>query len=461
METLDKTIQTSLIELIDGNTFSEVCLSYYVLFDIPLRVFDQKGDLITEAVHSQPVCQTLGKVDSGRKKCTETRLDIKKMVLKGKDTDFIDCVCGLRYAITPIRFQEMNLGKTVIGPYLPTEFVQPPEAFSSLDPPVLESEIIEEFTRMRRVSGAAITKIVTAMNSVVDLVLFSAHKAHLTNQMHIASVRESYRELTEKNRQLEELHDQMQEFERLKSNFLATVSHELRTPLTSIIGYSDMLTEGIAGNLDDEQRQFVQTIKTKGDELLSLISSILDFSRIETGHLDLRYVEIDPKELVDSAVEPIKERAERRGTRLVLDAPTSLPTISLDPEKIHTAISHLVENAVKFSTPGGIVRVSLQIVTDDGGDSSDDGFGAVLMTSPDMLEIAVEDWGIGINEKEQGQIFSPFAQLDNSSTREQGGAGLGLAVVKHFVEAHGGQVKVKSRLGEGSKFTVLIPIIQR
>jgi signal transduction histidine kinase len=290
------------------------------------------------------------------------------------------------------------------------------------------------------------------------VILFSAHKAYVTSELHVAAIRESYHDLTEKNRRLEEMHEEMREFERQKSNFLAMVSHELRTPLTSIIGYSDMLSEGIAGTLGEEQRQFVETIKTKGDELLRLISSILDFSQIDTGHMALQLTETGVEELLRASVHNNRELATRRGVKLSYEVPKDLPRITLDPEKIRTSIGHLIDNAVKFSPPDTVVKVSAQVVPSSEEDGAEDGFGFVLMASPDMLEISVEDFGPGIEDAEQASIFKPFTQLDASSTREHGGAGLGLAIVKHYVEAHGGRVKVMSNVGEGSRFAIRLPL---
>ncbi|MCP4601829.1 MAG: histidine kinase [Proteobacteria bacterium] len=458
-QTLD--LNASLTDLLEGSAFSEVCESYYNLFDVPIRVFDKDGKLLAEVVRSHSPCRYINQFEAGRQQCTKTRLIIKNPTPEDSSIEHTDCVCGLRYIKAPILFQKEVAGKVVLGPYLPAELDTIPTEAVALDMQIDPGTLQQKLDNMRKISKTAVRKIMTALLSVIDVILFSAHKAHVTSQIHITSIRESYQELTEKNRELKAMNEQIHEFERLKSNFLATVSHELRTPLTSIIGYSDMLTEGIAGKLDEEQTQFVKTIKAKGDELLKLITSILDFSQIETGHLDLRWTSCDPKEVVESAIEEGRELAERRGNRLVLDIQTDLPAVCLDPEKIRTAVDHLVENAVKFSSPGGIIKISSRIVSPEEEDSPEDGLGFVLMTSPDMLEISVEDYGIGITEENQSEVFSPFIQVESSSTREYGGSGLGLAVVKHYVEAHGGQVTVKSRIDEGSKFTVRIPIVDR
>ncbi len=461
MGSLGQSLNASLAELLEGSSFTEVCLSYYNLFEVPIRVFDKEGNLLAEVVQTHGPCQYLNRFEAGRKICTATRLEVKKPETDSTELSFTDCICGLRYTQAPIIFQTEVAGKIVLGPYLPTELKQLSESLTGVDERFDVPFLKEELGKLRKVSQTAIRRIAAAIASVVDVILFSSQKAHVTTQMHIAAVRESYRELSDKNRELEEMNEQMQEFERLKSNFLSTVSHELRTPLTSIIGYSDMLVEGIAGDLGDEQKQFVKTIKAKGDELLKLISSILDFSRIETGHLDLHWMECNPSDVVEAAVDANQDLADRRGARLVLDVAEGLPTVSLDPERVRTAVDHLVQNAVKFSSPGSVVKVTVQIISPEEEDVPEDGLGFVLMSKPDMLEIAVEDFGIGISEGDQAQIFSPFTQLDNSSTREHGGSGLGLAVVKYYISAHGGEVRVSSRVDEGSKFSIWIPLVDR
>ncbi len=443
----------------EGSSFREVCEAYYKLFDVPIRVFDKEGNVLAEVTGHLSPCRYVNKFEKGRKECTGTRLRVKKNIPE-KGLAGATCVCGLQYAAAPIYYQNAVVGKVVLGPYLPVESEGAKKEKGTLGGEFEKDELERRIGSMRQVSKKAIEKIVNAIMSVVDVVLFASHKAHVTSQIHLSSIRESYKELAEKNRELESMHEQMREFERLKANFLSTVSHELRTPLTSIIGYSDMLAEGIAGELDPEQQQFVLTIKDKGDELLRLISSILDFSRIETGHLDIRWTKTDPKELIEEAADEADELAKRRGIRLSVDIP-ELPPVWLDPEKIRGAIDHVIENAVKFSTPQGVVKIGARMLDPDEEELPDEGFGFVLMASPKQLEIFIEDYGIGIAEGDQGEIWAPFAQLDNSSTREHGGAGLGLAVVKHYVEAHGGQVLVNSNPGEGSKFMIRIPVVDR
>jgi signal transduction histidine kinase len=456
---LDTALAPVLSDLIDGGSFLEVLNNYNRLFDLPVRVFDAEGNLIAEAAASLPVCRTFGQTEPGKKRCIATRMKIKKTMPEDKRLLSIDCACGVRYTAAPIAMQGTAVGKLVLGPYRPSD--QELQSRPSVIPPDEEIDLQETaslLSGMRQTPMSLIRKIASAMLSVLDAVLFSSHKALVTSEMHIAAIHESFNEVTEKNRQLEEMNDRMKEFDRMKSSFLSTVSHELRTPLTSIIGYSDMLVAGIAGNLGEEQRRFIDTIKTKGEELLSLISSILDFSQIETGHLTLAAETVNPKDLLENVVHRFEETAARRGARLSLHLSDNLRMVALDVAKIQSAVGHLIDNALKFSPPGAVVRVSAEIVDVKGDDLDDDGIGFVLLGTSKQLEISVQDFGPGIAEEDQTVIFEPFTQLDSSTTREHGGSGLGLALVKQFVSAHNGQVEVHSTLSEGSRFLIRLPV---
>jgi len=461
MDSIAPALKISLKELVDQSTFGEVAASFTRLFDISVRIFDLDGNLLVEAEKQNPLCRYLESLSGARGRCTVHRSKLKAFRPSSGEAavESAPCFCGCDYAITPVVHETEVIGKIVIGPYLPAELERLPQALLELEPSIDVQRVRDSMASVRRLTAATAGRLAHTVASVIGALLFVSHKTHVLSQMHIAAVRESFRELTEKNRRLEEMAETQRAFERNKSNFLAMVSHELRTPLTSIIGYSDMLIEGIAGPLAPEQKQFATTIKSKGDELLKLISSILDFTQMDSGRLTLRPTDTDVAALVAEVVAKQKEQAARRGIRLVTDVAPDLPIASLDPEKIGTALTHLLDNAIKFSSPGGVVKISARVAQADETDGAEDGVGFVLMTTLDRLEIRVEDFGIGIGDGEQDRIFAPFTQIDNSSTREHGGAGLGLAIVKHYVEAHGGHVIVHSRTGEGSAFTVRLPLL--
>ncbi|HEX7664064.1 MAG TPA: HAMP domain-containing sensor histidine kinase, partial [Polyangiaceae bacterium] len=294
------------------------------------------------------------------------------------------------------------------------------------------------------------------LKSTLDLILFSGHKSLLTSQMHLASVRESYRELQEKNAKLQEAFDRLKELDRLKSNFLATVSHELRTPLTSIIGYSEMLTEGIAGELGAEQREFVDTIHEKGEQLLTLITGLLDLSKLESGSLTIRknWVGITP--ILEAVVSTCQPNARKKGVSVNLDVEKHIVDVRADPERLRQVFINLVDNAVKFTPTGGAITITARNMGSDAGDDDTAGF-ALLAPVQTRVEIRVADTGIGIPPRERQKVFDPFYQVDSGSTREYGGTGLGLSIVKRLVDAHNGTVHVEDNVPQGTVFVVRLP----
>jgi signal transduction histidine kinase len=276
--------------------------------------------------------------------------------------------------------------------------------------------------------------------------------------MHLLSVRESYRELAEKNDELQRAYDQLKELDRLKSNFLATVSHELRTPLTSILGYSEMLTAGLTGPLTAEQIDFIGTIHNKGELLLKLISSLLDLGKLEQGHLALQLDTLDPVLLLKDLRETVAPLAQRKGIRVEVVAPEGpLPPFRADPLRLRQVLGNLLDNALKFTPRDGTVTLAVRATTLDGGDDGDPYGRALLAVPRGAVEFRVQDTGKGIPAQEHEKIFQAFYQVDGSSTREHGGTGLGLSIVKRLVDAHGGQIRIESEPGRGTTFLVTIP----
>ena len=285
------------------------------------------------------------------------------------------------------------------------------------------------------------------LHRVADAFIVDGIKRAMSARMHMATVEEASRELTEKNRRLAQAVERLQEADRVKSNFLATVSHELRTPLTSVIGYSEMLLEGIAGELNDEQREYVRTVMEKGDQLLQLITGILDISRMEAGEMKIERHPFDLDEVVGVALSTIAPHARRKKLVMSCTVPEALPLVLGDRDKIRQVLLNLLGNAVKFTPEGGKVEVTAQL--------------APLLPAAESnraVRVSVRDSGIGVPPEHQKRVFDPFFQVDNSSTREYGGTGLGLSIVKRLVEAHGGVVWVESEAGKGSTFSFTVPL---
>lgn len=307
-----------------------------------------------------------------------------------------------------------------------------------------------------RMSGERARVFLDHLRLTLDLILHARQRANYAATMHLASVEESYSELLRKNSALEEAFERLQELDHLKSSFLATISHELRTPLTSIIGYSEMLAEGMCGPLTKEQLEFVQTIRQKGDQLLKLILSLLDLSKLESGTLRMHPIAIPVEALLGDAISTMNPTASKKGVKLTLESGPPVPYLRADPDRLRQVFVNLVENAVKFTPKGGEVSLSVRLV--DSTANTDSGGVVLLAPVRRELEVRVKDTGLGIPTHERNRIFDPFYQVDQSSTREQGGAGLGLAIVKRIVEAHGGRIRVEENVPRGAVFVVSFPL---
>jgi signal transduction histidine kinase len=345
----------------------------------------------------------------------------------------------------------------IVGPFVPAGVSAVPPSLLAVDSGVDGGRAQALLLKMPRVKADTVTRIAAHLKSTLDLILFSGHKAHVTSKMHLASVRESYRQLEDKTARLQEAFDRLRELDRLKSNFLATVSHELRTPLTSIIGYSEMLTEGMAGDLAPEPMEFVRTIHEKGQQLLSLIMGLLDLSKLESGtmRMSMRVVRVAP--VLGEAVSTLTPLARKKGVVLSLDAAPDLAEIRADPERLRQIFHKLVENALKFTPHQGSVTLRARMV-DDVSDSDEGGL-SILAPTQARVEVRILDTGIGIPAREREKVFDAFYQVDSSSTREYGGTGLGLSIVKRLVEAHAGRIHIEDNAPRGTVFVISLPQI--
>jgi signal transduction histidine kinase len=327
---------------------------------------------------------------------------------------------GRVYYVLGLQHEGDAIGKVVVGPF--AEGTEIPQAL----------------------------KMSELLHRVADAFILEGIKRAMSARMHMATVEEANRELTEKNKRLAQAVDRLQEADRIKSNFLATVSHELRTPLTSVIGYSEMLLEGIAGELNEEQREYVRTVMEKGDQLLQLITGILDISRMDAGEMRFEKTAFDLDEVVSIALSTIAPHARRKRITVACELKAHLPHALGDRDKIRQVLLNLLNNAIKFTPEGGRIKVSATV-------------GRVAPNneqSPAAVQVTVQDSGIGVPPEHQKRIFDPFYQVDNTSTREFGGTGLGLNIVKRFVEGHGGSVWVESPVenNKGSAFHFTLPL---
>jgi GAF domain-containing protein len=224
-----------------------------------------------------------------------------------------------------------------------------------------------------------------------------------------------------------------------KSEFLANMSHELRTPLNAIIGFSELLSERLYGDLNEKQEEYLKDIHASGQHLLSLINDILDLSKIEAGRMELELTDFDLPTAIDNALILVRERAGRRGIALQQTADEELGQIRGDERKIKQVLLNLLSNAIKFTPDRG--RIDVRAVPIDGA-----------------VEVSVSDTGVGIAPEDQEAIFEEFRQVGTADKKVEG-TGLGLALSRKFIELHGGRIWVESQVDVGSRFAFTIPIL--
>jgi PAS domain S-box-containing protein len=249
------------------------------------------------------------------------------------------------------------------------------------------------------------------------------------------------RRVDERTADLSQVNAELTRAMRTKDEFLATMSHELRTPLNGILAFSEMLTEQIAGPLNESQIRSAQHIESSGRHLLALINDILDLSKVEAGHMDI-YLEVHQVvEICEASMLFIREIAARKGIQVSFVCSDTLALMEVDAKRLKQMLVNLLGNAVKFTPAGG--KVQLDVVTD-----------------ADRGEIAfvVEDNGIGIAAEDMERLFQPFTQLDSGLSRQHEGTGLGLALVRRLADLLGGSIGVESNgPGQGSRFRLALP----
>jgi len=226
---------------------------------------------------------------------------------------------------------------------------------------------------------------------------------------------------------------------RAKTEFLGIVSHELRTPLNSIIGFSDLLLDKGFGSLNEKQKKYVNTVLNSGKHLLNIVNEILDISTFESNAFNLQYESFSVYDTINELIYTLKPIALKKEIVINANIELQVEDIKAYKTKFKQILYNLIRNSIKFTPDNGFIEINAKL-------------------SGEMLQVFVEDTGIGISKENIDGIFDPFVQIEPHLVRRQGGAGLGLSIAKKYIEAHGGEIWVESELGKGTKFTFTMPI---
>jgi signal transduction histidine kinase/putative methionine-R-sulfoxide reductase with GAF domain len=346
------------------------------------------------------------------------------------DPDFVEALRG-----TPLRKGEGLMGRAaeMREPVQVLDIIQPGAYQSSVRDTLLrfgyrallavpllrEDQIIGSLSFTRKTPGEFPPEVIEVLKTFATQSALAIQNARL------------FREIADKSAQLEAA-------SRHKSEFLANMSHELRTPLNAIIGFSEVLTERMFGELNEKQDEYLKDIHASGQHLLSLINDILDLSKIEAGRMELERSAFDLPNAIENALILVRERASRRGVRLGSTIDERLGAIDGDERKVKQVLLNLLSNALKFTPEGGQIDVGARL--DD-----------------HVAEVSVADTGIGIAPADQEAVFEEFRQVGTADKKAEG-TGLGLALSRKFIELHGGKIWVESQLGTGSTFRFTLPL---
>ena len=307
--------------------------------------------------------------------------------------------------------------------------------------------VVTPLVAERKVVGALIgaSRKAYVEESVIDTLDNFANQAALALES-----AQLFEELQQKNKQLEEAN-------KIKSDFLAIMSHELRTPLTAIIGYSEILLDNVLGELRIEQKDSLSEVLKNAENLLQLINSILDLAKVEAGKMELNLESFPIGEVITEVYQTVTPLVGRKKQELSIVIPEGLPSLEADPRKLRQILLNLVGNAIKFTPDRGKIEVKVDYSKDSTFWLEEFSYKPEAYENRGLFKITVADNGIGIKEEHLSSIFDIFQQVDSTFTRRYQGTGLGLALTKQLVELHQGVIAVESKVGQGSLFKFLLP----
>lgn len=375
----------------------------------PILVTDERSNIILMNDQAELLFEDKGSVARNRR---------EMQAIRGNDTKFTSFISEFALLDTDARRERMVLSNPRTGSDLPVE--------------VVSGKVRNE----RREAIAIVSVLHDLTKQVENERLYEALKQ--LNADLESRIREATADLAEQNARLQWQSQEVERANKLKSEFLASMSHELRTPINALIGYTALLLDGVLGEISPKQRDALSRSRAAAEHLLALINDILDLAKIEAGKMPLHVTEVPIREVVLEVGQQIEPMVRKKQLEFITEVASGTPPLLTDRTKVKQVLLNLLSNAVKFTTKGG-VRIRACPV-------------------PAGVQIDVIDTGIGIRPDDLQAIWEDFRQVDQSRTREFGGTGLGLSITRKLLDRLGGSVTVKSTYGEGSTFSVTLPL---
>jgi len=375
----------------------------------PILVTDQRSNIIL--MNDQ--AEQLFEMDENAER---TRRELA--AVRGNDTKFTSFISEFALLDDDSRRERMSLTHPRTGTELPVEVVSG-KVRNERGEPIAIVSVLHDLTK--QVENERLYEALKRLNSELE-----------------QRIREATADLAEQNARLQWQSQEVERANKLKSEFLASMSHELRTPINALIGYSALLLDGVLGDVNPKQRDALKRGRAAAEHLLALINDILDLAKIEAGKMPLHLDDVPLNEVMLEVTQQIEPMVRKKQLDFVIDVSGDCPVIHTDRTKVKQVLLNLLSNAVKFTNRG---RVSVEARCAPGG-----------------VRIDVVDTGIGIRQSDLQAIWEDFRQVDQSRTREFGGTGLGLSITRKLLERLGGSVTVHSTYGEGSTFSVYLPL---
>jgi signal transduction histidine kinase len=442
----------SLAELLDTQGLEDILSSFYALFRIPVRIIDEDGVTVGRSRKPSPLNEYLGELPATRQRLGQEHQHLRSHD-PGETGEFAHTAfTGASYHVAMIGHEGRRVGRFILGPFIAPQLRDAPSSLmevSELD----KARARELLLALPRVREDTVKAIARHLAVTLDVLIYSGHRALLSEYMHLSTVQENQRQLSARDEGLLAAEQRLAQTGRQQADFLVTALSELRTPLESIMGQSDGLTS--AGAQHSGEREVVLAIRKRAAELLALSTRLMDFSRAEGGALSLRRDPVDVRALVERVATQLAVLAPERARSISVSCEAELPRLCGDAACLEQVLMLIGENALRFAADGEVQIAARRA-------SSDDSDGMVLLGgAPERIELSVRDSGMGIPDAEKERVFEPFYRgpyaPDGEASRASS-AGLGLAIARRLIAAHGGSVRVDDNPPRGACLVVTLPV---